>query len=222
MKTICLTTIIVFLILANDYGDTEASKYNAIVQRNAFNLREPEPPKPPEPPPPSVSVKLTGITTLLNTKRVFLVVQEQGKPAESKMLQQGDKEGPIEVVEIDEVNGKVKIINSGKEQILDFEKDGIKPPVAPPQPQPGVAVPGAVPLPGAVNPNAPRTVIPALPGATIPGATVPTVNPTIPQPQQTINVPPMPPGTLDPSAVQSEEQKKPPKPKPVKLPGEKK
>lgn len=219
MRIFCLTTLTILIILANGYGDSELSKYSAIVQRNAFNLREPEPPKPPEAPPPSVSVKLTGITTLLNTKRVFLVVQEQGKQPESKMLQQGDKDGPIEVVEIDEINGKVKIINSGKEQVLDFEKDGIKPPTSPANqpPRPNPAVPGAMPLPGAVPASMPGTGVPTgappLPGAVIPGAPNPSANPTITGPSVST-------GTVNPNASATTVTI-PPNPRPVRLPGSK-
>lgn len=203
---------LIFIAFNIAIADSETEKYSAIVQRNAFNLRTPEPPKPPEPPPPSVTVKLTGITTILSSKRALLVVQEQGKPSETKMLREGEKEGPVEVVAIDEVAGTVKIINSGKEMTLSFEKDGIKPPTAPAVPTPvPVAQPGRIPpLPGAIIPGTqPTATIPA-PG-NIPVRINPTATPTLPginQPQPAATTP----GASLPSSGYT---------RPVRLPGAK-
>lgn len=212
--------VILLIGLWNATADVGENKYSAIPQRNAFNLREPEPPKPTEPPPPPINVKLTGITTILNSKRVFLLVQEQGKPqGETKILKEGEKDGDIEVVKINEVDGEVKIINSGKEVTLNFDKDGIKPTSSPATPQPGIQPnPGArpiIPLPGAIpagyggftnNPNANasiqgRIVSPNPYGAT--GYQPPQVNPS-----------------ANPSAMPSSPST-PSIPRPVRLPGSK-
>lgn len=148
------------------FAVSEPDRYSAIVRRNAFNLREPEPPKPPPEPPPSIKVNLTGITTLLSNKRVFLLIQEQGKQPESKMLSEGDQEGQIEIISINEIEGSVKIKIGDKESVLTFEKDGIKPPTSPVG-APGV-MPGVPPVPGAVPP------VPSIPGSVPPGTPITT------------------------------------------------
>ncbi|MCX7872175.1 MAG: hypothetical protein N2487_02695 [Verrucomicrobiae bacterium] len=150
--------ILLFYATVLVYAVSEQDRYGAIIRRNAFNLREPEPPKPPPEPPPSVKVNLTGITTLLSNKRVFLLIQEQGKQPESKMLGEGDRDGQIEVLTINEGEGSVKVKIGDKESVLTFEKDGIKPPTSP------VGAPGVPAVPGGVPP------VPSLPGAALPGA----------------------------------------------------
>ncbi len=207
---------ILLLGMWNGIAEADANKYSAIPQRNAFNLREPEPPKPVEQPPPPINVKLTGITTILDSKRAFLLVQEQGKPqAESKVLKEGEKDGEIEVVKINEVEGEVKIINSGKEVTLNFEKDGVKPsttpvaatgvPLPPGGGRPVIPLPGAIPVYGGYtnNPNANvsiqgRTIPPNPYGAT--GYQSPQINPGI-----------NPPATPSTPSI----------PRPVRLPGSK-
>jgi hypothetical protein len=150
---------------ASVFAVTETDRYSAIVRRNAFNLREPEPPKPPPEPPPTIKVNLTGITTLLSNKRVFLLIQEQGKQPESKMLSEGERDGQIEVLAINEIEGSVKIKIGDKESVLTFEKDGIKPPTTPVS-SPGApgAPPGVPPVPGV--PSVPRNVPPGSPVTT--------------------------------------------------------
>ncbi|MGC8744738.1 MAG: hypothetical protein ACP5T0_12735 [Verrucomicrobiia bacterium] len=200
------------------FAEMDANKYSAIPQRNAFNLREPEPPKPPEQPPPPITVKLTGITTLLDTKRAFLLVEEQGKKPESKMLREGEKDGAVEVVQIDEVAGTVKIINSGKEMTLDFKKDGIKPPTAPavPTTPPNAPpIPGAIPLPGAIPAGAPRPFV--ISNSPVPGMNVSIQGNTIYPSAQ-----PSSPSAYQPQDFGGGKEKKPDKPtkpKPVRLPG---
>lgn len=166
----CLILIMIGGIAFSIYAVTEPDRYGAIVRRNAFNLREPEPPKPPPEPPPSIKVNLTGITTILSGKRAFLLVQEQGKQPESKMLKEGERDGQIEVVSIDESTGSVKIKIGEKETELTFEKDGLKPPTSPagaPGTVPGVPGAPGVPSPsggaGTIQPTPPATtgIIPA-------------------------------------------------------------
>ncbi len=138
------------------YGSMDQDRYGEIIRRNAFNLHEPAPPKPPPEPPPSIKVNLTGITTILSGKRAFVLVQEQGKQPESKMLKEGERDGQIEVISINESSGSVKLKVGDKETELTFEKDGIKPPSAPSAPTPGAGAPvPSVPImPGAVIPSA--------------------------------------------------------------------
>ena len=149
----CLVLALVFSGFAFlCYGSMEQDRYGEIIRRNAFNLREPEPPKPPAEPPPTIKVNLTGITTILSGKRVFLLVQEQGKQPESKMLKEGERDGQIEVISIDEIAGSVKVKIGDKETELTFEKDGIKPPTTPTAPTPGSGSPSVPSIPGISRP----------------------------------------------------------------------
>src|SRR5712672_2791171 len=63
--------------------DSSSNPYQSIVDRNVFGLRPPPPPpsnEPVRPPPPAVA--LTGITTILGKKLVFMNVQVPPKPGE--------------------------------------------------------------------------------------------------------------------------------------------
>ena len=113
-------------------GDAVGNPYQGIVDRNVFGLKPPPPPPDPEankPPPPKVF--LTGITTILGNKRALLKMTPPAKPGqpakeESFTLGEGQREGDIEVLEIDEKAGTVKVNNYGTVTTLDFDKDGVK------------------------------------------------------------------------------------------------
>lgn len=133
--------------------------YQAIVDRNVFALKPPPPPakvdpeanKPPPPP-----ITLTGITTILGSKRAFLTVNMPPKPPEqakvqSFMLSEGQRDGDIEVLEIDEKLGMVKVNEFGTVTNLTWEKNGAKMAGGQPTPMPAA---GGVPAPPA-NPFAP-------------------------------------------------------------------
>jgi hypothetical protein len=143
---------------------TADSPYNAIVERNVFNLHAPPPPVNPadlvkKTPPPKIT--LTGITTILGQKKTFLTTPpvKPGAPPESVMLAEGQAMYEIEVKRIDEKAGVVEVINHGEPQTLDFEHDGAKPSGAPaaannpqpmsmPPPAPAPANVSSLPLPG--------------------------------------------------------------------------
>jgi hypothetical protein len=94
------------------------------------------------------------------------VVPNPSKPVDpakelSLILTEGQREGEIEVLQIDETMGSVKVSNSGTVMMLTFENDGAKslparptPPGAPPLPNPlpagagGTANLYALPSPG--------------------------------------------------------------------------
>jgi len=124
-----------------------ANPYQGIVDRNVFGLK-PAPPlskvdeKPVANPPP---ITLTGMTTILATKRVLFNVQPPGKPVQSFILAEGQREGDIEVLEIDERTGSVKVNYGGTTVPLNFEKNGPKLLAS----SPGTALPGT---PGAATP----------------------------------------------------------------------
>jgi len=143
-----------------------ASPYQAVVERNVFGLKAPPPPPDPEankPPPPKIF--LQGITTILGNKRALFKMQMPPKPGEQPkgeqgfILAEGQRDGEIEVLEIDAKAGKVKVKNFGQIVDLDFEKDGVKTAAAPAPggpPKPGGFVPAAPPNPfapaGGANP----------------------------------------------------------------------
>ncbi len=170
-------------------ANTPDNPYRAIVERNIFGLKDPPPPAPPEAtkPPPS-KLTLTGITTILGKKQVLLKTAaapakpgEQPKGEQSYIITEGVREGDIEVLEINEVAGSVKLIYAGVPTTLDFEKDG---PKLPSTPAPGAprppGTPGAVagiPTPSAIRPAGASPMTPN----TLPGMrTIPTRNLRVP------------------------------------------
>ena len=139
--------------------DSAANRYEGIPGRNAFGLKPPLKPEANTPPPQLAKIVLTGITTILGNKRALMKVHPGGtKPAEAKenslILTEGQREGDIEVIEIDESAGSVKVNNAGTIMTLTFEKDGAKLPATP---APLVAASGLPPVPGGIpvpQPNA--------------------------------------------------------------------
>jgi hypothetical protein len=131
-------------------GGNFATPYQAIPERNVFGLKPPPAPPDPEankPPPPKITP--TGITTILGNKRALFKVQMPAKPPEpaheqSMILAEGEREGEIEVISIDEKLGEIKFNSYGSLVSLTLEKDGAKLPASPaPAPIPG-APPNAV------------------------------------------------------------------------------
>ncbi len=162
-------------------ADAPDNPYQGIVERNVFNLKPPPRPEdnlPPAAPPPKIT--LTGITTILGNKRALMKVQEPPRPPqpakeESYILTEGQRDGEVEVLAIDEQAGSVKVNNHGTVQELTFDKDGSKLPNNPA----AIPIPSGMPGAGATPPNAntfrfnpalrtipPRTLrLPPMPGA---------------------------------------------------------
>lgn len=152
--------------------ESPVTHFGDIQQRNLFGLKSAEPKIDTPVPPKLPRLILTGITTILGNKRALL---KQLPPPESKapaqgqelllMLTEGQREGAVEVLQIDERAGAVKVSNSGTVMTLTFEKDGPKPPVSAP-PNQGI-------LPGALS-NSAMATAPAngfhLPGYSISNA----------------------------------------------------
>ena len=107
--------------------------YEKIPERNIFGLKEPPPVQVTNEPAPALpKLSLTGITTILGYKRAFLTVQYPGNPGqpvkdEPLMLAEGQRDGAIEVLAVDEIRKTVRVNNSGTEMTLDFENNGAKP-----------------------------------------------------------------------------------------------
>lgn len=137
----------------------DPNPYSAIVDRNVFNLKAPPPPTPSGPPPtPPSKIVLLGIVSGFGPKQVMFKTPVGAPPKDmSFALGEGERDNEIEVVEINELAGTVKLRNHGEEENLSLEKDGMKPGGAP---APGVPFPG---VPGQRVP--PPMPLPGLPGA---------------------------------------------------------
>ena len=176
-------------------------KYQAIVERNVFRLKDPpqQIEVPTNNPPAGPKLFLTGITTILGNKLAMMQANFPGGPGqparqEAIMLSEGQRDGGIEVRRIDEVNKTVEVDNSGTIMPLTFEKDGLKTTAAPvptntaPVPAPGAAV-SAAPQPATVSTN---TLLPPVPypaprvGV---GRTLRLPNATAPAPEQQVVTP---------------------------------
>jgi hypothetical protein len=135
-------------------ADSADNPYHGIVDRNLFNLKPPTPPPGPEAnKPPAPKITLTGITTILGYKQVgLLVATRPGQPPESYIMTEGQGREGVEVLQIDEKAGTVRVRNHGEEQTLDFVNNGAKPATGPGMPVPlGMPAfptqPGRLPLP---------------------------------------------------------------------------
>ena len=180
------TLVCVLSALVLDQGvqavnsDSAGGPYRGIVARNVFDIKPAPPPvdpasiKPPAPPPPNI--RLNGIMDILGRRQVLMKVQLPAKPPaaakeEAYVLSEGQREGEIEVLEINIKAGTVKINNYGTITNLSLELNAEKlantqPPAVPAQPAPitpGGLIPPTLPtLPAAGK--FPRTL--RLPGST--------------------------------------------------------
>jgi len=146
--------------------DSATNRFQAIPERNAFGLKPPPAIEPTQPLPPLIpKLILTGITTILGNKLVLLKAVPTGNAPgqamkeESLMLTEGQRQGSVEVLNIDEKTGSVRVNNSGSIMTLTFEKDGAKLSNTPPHP----TAPGGLPLPTnatVMSPTIPPTSLP--------------------------------------------------------------
>ena len=151
-------------------GDVQMASYQQINERNAFSLK----PLPPPGPDPAtlaatqqVNITFTGITIYQGVKKAYFRLPDGTKPGQFvyPTIREGERDGVLEVVTINEKSGAVTIKNAGTPMTLNFEANGNKAVgsmamVAPP---PGVAaLPGAAPVPNAMIP--PNTAAQPSPG----------------------------------------------------------
>jgi hypothetical protein len=133
-------TTFAFIMVAfalSSLGNTDASSgsanpYRCISERNLFGLRSTPPVHFESPTEPLPKVTLTGITTVLKGKRALLKVQFPPKPLvptkeQSYLLTEGQRDGPIEVLEINEKTPSVKLNNSGTVMIVTFSTNNLAP-----------------------------------------------------------------------------------------------
>jgi hypothetical protein len=129
------------------WADTSANHYEMIVERNPFGLKPPPPPPDPSevnkpPPTPPATVELTGITSILSSKRaLFEIIPGPGKPMIKPILAEGERIESVEVVSINVDKNEVTVKNGGLITNLTFKvaKSGPTPPAG--------AVPGSIPPP---------------------------------------------------------------------------
>lgn len=177
----------------SSFALTENNPYSAISGRNTFALKPPPPLNPVNvlPPPPPPNITLQGISTILGRAQVLLKVKIAPKPPEaakelSLVMDVGQREGEVEVMEIDAANGAVKIRNQGTELSLNMKDNADKPLGGPAMPAfpivPAMTIPGLAPMtppPAQVLPTVPGVAAPAMiptrpvravEGAGLPGA----------------------------------------------------
>jgi hypothetical protein len=171
---------------------SSAEDYRQISARNLFGLHEPvqqtnEPVKPQLP-----TIKLSGIVTV-PSKLAFLKAQSPTKPGEqpqseqSYTLGEGQREGVIEVLEINAKAGTIRVKNAGTEMTVGFDKDAGK--VAsglPPGPGPAGAPPNIGAKIRAMNPGTTgfQRMLPTKPGQQLPGQAQPPSPPSAQTPNQ--------------------------------------
>lgn len=135
--------------------------YHTIPERNVFRLNaRSEAPAAAPAIIPLPRITLTGITTILGGKRALLTVQAAAREGaapreESYILAEGQREGDVEVLEIDEQAGTVRVNTGGTTLTIDFKNNGAKQPTATaeaPAPEPHTA-PTAAPQPAALPPQ---------------------------------------------------------------------
>ena len=113
--------------------------YDGICQRNAFRLKPRLAVATPPTHAPFPKIRLTGITTILRGKRALLKVELPGKPAdkaESYILTEGQKSGPLKVLQINDLAAQVVVDYSGTITNLTFDKP---PPTPSPRPTPATS-----------------------------------------------------------------------------------
>jgi len=153
------------VVLRADVKERADHPYQVIIDRNAFGLKTP--PQVVNPPPTNpvvpVNVKFCGVSANSTGKKAWLMIPAQpGKnpnPQYLNGLAEHEKQGDIEVLEINLKESKVKILNAGALVELNIKDNGLPTPLG--QPVPGVPLnprggPGALPTPGLV----PAPVVP--------------------------------------------------------------
>jgi hypothetical protein len=182
---VCTLGMLVLCTDANAVSPASSTPYQGIVERNVFGLKDPPPPPDPEankPPPPKII--LTGITTIFGNKRALMKATPPAKPPEpakeqTYMLAEGQRDGDIEVLEIDEKAGTVKVNDFGTIMTLNFSDNGVKLTSTLP---PGAASPGMPATPGGIPSPLPSPANPFSPGGGFNKA-IPTRTLRLPTPQ---------------------------------------
>jgi hypothetical protein len=146
----------------------DPNKYDDIAKRNLFALKAKPITEPAaEPEKPRSRITVAGIATVNKRKQVVLNVQAPaGAPGqqaknESMLLSEGQREGQLEVVSIDEKQGSVRLNDYGTVMTLTLDKNGPPTPSPTGAPNPaGTPVASNNPAVGAAAPHAPPVYTP--------------------------------------------------------------
>jgi hypothetical protein len=127
LRAALLTALLLTLGAQTLVADTSDHPYLGIAGSNVFHLKPPQPQVPGLQVVPLPRIKLVGIATIGKT-RVLLKVSLPARPSEparelSCILTIGQREGPIEVLEVDELAGKVTVRNCGRVMLLTLENE---------------------------------------------------------------------------------------------------
>src|ERR1051325_7322623 len=127
MKTsICLAGALLFLSSAlATASESSGHPYQTIIAKNVFRLTMPREILRPKPLLPVITWQ--GITSLPGLRMVYFKVVLAPKPGEppreaALALSDGERAGQIEILQIDESAGTVRLRNHGEEQLLRLGK----------------------------------------------------------------------------------------------------
>lgn len=160
--------------------------YGKISARNLFGLHDPPQAQPPEQPKPQLpKIVLTGTTTILGRKMAFVKIQpppkagEQQQGEQSLILGEGQREGAVEVLGIDEIAGSIRVNNSGTEMTVGFDKDAGKVAGGPPLPPNPAGAPNVAGGGRGMNPGVSgfQRMIPTRTGRQVPAIAQPPLPP---------------------------------------------
>jgi hypothetical protein len=106
---------------------TEAAshRYNTIVERNVFGLKQPEPLPPTIRHEPVEKLKLTGLASIAARKQALLMRANPGKAPKYFNLDEGESEGGLEVLAIDLQAETVHLRQEGSDLVLSFARPGM-------------------------------------------------------------------------------------------------
>ncbi len=145
--------------------------YKLILDTNPFRLKDP-PPLTSESATNVVSldVRVTGITSVGRTKRAWLVIPPgpgRSEPKYLNNLSEGDSNGVLRIVEINEKEETVKILNAGIIVTLNFREHGLPAPAASVVPLPGRSMASGNFQPPAAGAASTTTYVPPQPVARV-------------------------------------------------------
>lgn len=152
---------------------TESNPYGAIAGRNVFALKPPTPTPSVAVTAPTVppNIELQGFTTILGRAQVLLKIKTPPRPPEpakdrSLVMDIGQREGDVEVLEMDAYAGVVKLKNQGNLISLNLKDNAARPAAGPALTLPAAA-PAAGMLPPPTQPQLPaRPSVGATPSTT--------------------------------------------------------